>query len=67
MYKVIKDKITVEGKEYTTYGMSYSDDLCIKDISTDKAAVEKLVTLCNEGELDPNHLYDLAEDFIADV
>lgn len=66
MYKITEAKITVENKEYNSYGIYYNDSLYINDISVDKKAVEKLVRLCNEGELDPVHLYYVVEDFLAE-
>ena len=37
----------------------------IPDLSTDRMAVEKLVGLCNDLQLDPIHLDDVVEDFLT--
>lgn len=66
MFKLIETKIKDDtGKAWATYGISYNDTM-IKDISIDKAKIEKLVSLCNELDLSPKHIYDVIEDFLVD-
>ena len=66
MYTLTKKTVTVEGKEYTVYGIRYNDDFFADDVSSDKSKVEKLVMDCNRYSLDPIHLYDVIEDFLAE-
>lgn len=65
MYKLTDKKIVVENQQYTVYGIKYNDTICIDDISTDKNKVEKLISDCNNHELDPIHLADIVEDFLS--
>lgn len=67
MYRVIEDKIIVEGIECCTYGIFYNDLFYVKDLSTDKDKVASLASLCNEGGLNPIHLNDIVEDFLAEI
>lgn len=67
MYRVIEDKIVVEGIEHITYGIYYNDTFYVKNISTDKEAVIRLTSLCNMGRLDPIQLDDVVEDFLAGI
>lgn len=66
MYSVNHSTITDEnGTKHDTYGISYADKE-IKDISTEKKKVEKLVSLCNNLSLSPIHINDVIEDFLVD-
>ena len=65
MYFLTKDKVYVEGKEYTVYGMRYDDELVVGDLSTDLDKVKELVRKCNEYQLEPIHMFDVIDDFIA--
>ena len=37
----------------------------VGDVTEDRVALAELVKKCNEGRLDPIHLYDVTEDFIG--
>ena len=37
----------------------------VGDVTEDRAALMELVKKCNEGRLDPIHLYDVTEGFIG--
>lgn len=66
MYRLNRSVVYDEnGKKHNTYGISYKERE-VKDISTDKHKIEKLVNLCNELELSPIHLDDVIEDFLVD-
>lgn len=66
MFKLNETKIKDDtGDERATYGISYNNTV-IKDVSTNKSKVEKLITLCNELDLSPMHIYDVVEDFLVD-
>lgn len=54
---------------YVTYGIEYlgqEERVAVSDISLDKDEVQSLADLCNELELDPIHLLDVAEDFVCE-
>ena len=66
MFSVNYSTITDEnGTKHDTYGISYADKE-IKDISTEKKKIEKLVSLCNNLSLSPIHINDVIEDFLVD-
>ena len=58
-----------DGGEYRTFGIrAMQGREChaeIADISLDSAVVSHLAQLCNQLELDPVHLYDVAQDAIV--
>lgn len=59
----------------TSYGIALVSDYddvmsilqTISDLSSDKASIERLVDDCNTLGLDPVHLPDIADDFLADL
>ncbi|MCQ2561848.1 MAG: DUF6514 family protein [Clostridia bacterium] len=63
-YNVVQEELCCEESAYIGYGVSYVDDFSVKDVSTDRIYVEKLVKLLNECDLAPEHLQDVLEDFI---
>jgi len=74
-YVLITD---IFGSDDTTrigYGIalvSVNDDVMsvlqtVVDMSSDRVSVEKFIETCNTLELDPVHLQDAVEDFIADL
>lgn len=66
MYTLNQSTVTDEDEGlHITYGISHNDTM-IKDVSIDKVKVEKLITLCNELDLSPIHIYDVVEDFLVD-
>ncbi len=57
-----------------SYGIAFTPDtsapkfskaIRISDISVDYEKISTLVTLCNQLELSPIHLWDVVEDFLA--
>ena len=58
-----------EGKEYNAYGIKTQgfgdEDVFVSDVTDDCDALETLVRLCNDEKLDPIHIYDVIEDFLA--
>ena len=38
---------------------------CINDVTFDRQAIAKLVSLCNQLELSTAHLHDVVEDFLV--
>jgi len=39
--------------------------LSVRDVSADKEKIDELVSLCNRLQLDPEHLFDVIDDFLA--
>ena len=53
-------------KAYGIKAISSDGAVCvIADVSARKEAVEALVALCNQMQLEPCHLKDVVEDFLA--
>lgn len=73
-YIVVKNQCLFEGASQIEFGISYvevcDDNIAVlssvPNLSPDYKAVEKLVNICNDLQLDPIHLYDVAEDFVAE-
>ena len=55
---------------YATYSMSVrtveEEIAFVSDITTDYEEIERLADLCTAKELDPLHLEDVVQDFLAD-
>ncbi len=74
-YVLITDIFGSDDATRIGYGIalvSVNDDVMsvlqtVADMSSDKVSVEKFVESCNRVELDPVHLQDAAEDFIAEL
>ena len=69
-YTVVEEKYTALDREYTGYGICVEEFgseyvRVFRDISRSREAVEKLVALCNELELDPIHIEDVIYDFVG--
>ncbi len=59
-------------REMITYGVSvtklcggYSENVSIKDISTDRAVVERLLVTLRRGRVTPVAVADVVDDFMA--
>ncbi|MBQ9119420.1 MAG: hypothetical protein IJY09_05105 [Lachnospiraceae bacterium] len=71
-YSIIKSALRNENDEaYTAYGMRVAQNGTIlaeiRDISTNPAAIQKLVNQCNRLHLSIEHFYDVVEDFVTGV
>lgn len=64
MYYLSEGTTTIDGTEFTTYGIK-SHEVCIGNISANKTAVMDFIEICNKYELAPIHLHDAVSDFIA--
>ncbi|MCQ2552381.1 MAG: DUF6514 family protein [Clostridia bacterium] len=68
-YTIIVTTITVEEKEYNSYGIACNDNgkimKFVEDVSIDEKAVEKLVKLFNRLKLDPVQLEEAIEDALS--
>lgn len=68
-YLLIEDAVTADGKKVHTYGIAVMPKPSheFHDLATDREAVARLVSRCNELRLDPIHLPEVIEDFILTV
>ena len=68
-YEVKETTLDVNEEEISSYGIDCLVDgkkyLSVEDISTDKRSVEDLARICSALELEPEHLRDVAEDYIS--
>ena len=62
--------LTEDNESYVTYGLSVrtvEDEIAfVSDVSTDFEEVSRLADLCTEQELDPIHIGEVIEDFLAE-
>ena len=65
IYQVTQCVHFLEGEAYHSYGIRCASAE-VSDLSCDRTKVEKLAGLCNRLALDPVHLVDVAEDFLAE-
>ena len=70
-YEAVAQTLTAdELGTYLTYGIRVSlaerELAFVSDVTADRREIETLVKLCNDGQLDPVHLNDVIEDFLAD-
>ncbi len=69
VYEISISKVSVNEETVDSYGIccKKGDETIalVEDISTNKDAVEKLAEICNDLELSPVQLEDVAEDFIS--
>ena len=70
-YILCKETYQAGSNERISYGIAAYEqdtDTCIArlhDVTSDKAALARLIFLCNRLQLSPVHLYDVVEDFLA--
>ncbi len=68
MYELIEEVIeSGEDGNYTAYGITYKSkekSVSVSDLTFDKDKALNFVLLCNRLNLDPDHLFDAAEDFV---
>lgn len=60
-YKMITSPVTIDGKEYTTYGIE-GETVRFDDVSLDRDKVRKMVETVNEVGLEECHLADYIYD-----
>lgn len=70
-YILCRESYKTKRSERIAYGIAaYTEDYptCVarlRDITSDKNALDELVSLCNRLQLSPIHLHDVVEDFLA--
>ena len=74
-YGVAKEIYSLGNSSRTSYGIAaYADAeedgtativASVHDVTSDKQALDELVSLCNRLELSTVHLMDIVEDFLA--
>ena len=60
----------IDTKEHIGYGILYrskEDTIMMEDLSLDSKKVSSLIDICNSLELSPLHLWDVVNDFLADI
>lgn len=70
-YVPVQETVTTEEQEVrVTYGISVrtveEEIAFVRDVSTELEEIQALTDLCTEKQLDPLHLPDVIEDFLAD-
>lgn len=58
-----------KSEESIIYGIEYNDNeshVIVDDITVDYARLNKLVSLCNELDLDVSQINDVVEDFLSE-
>lgn len=63
-YQLIENKIILENIQITTYGIKCKSQ-SVKDISTNKAYVKKIIEDLNRHKVSEIHLRDIVDDFLA--
>ncbi|MBQ8850428.1 MAG: hypothetical protein IJ011_08875 [Clostridia bacterium] len=71
-YEAVREELySDEIGEYTAYGIAvYLGNTrveFISDLTNDQGEICSLVNKCNENQLDAVHVYDVVEDFLAEV
>jgi len=74
-YCVVKTTYMTDKSSRESYGIAAvvneNDSLTvletISDLCSDHVIITRFVQLCNELKLDPIHLRDVADDFLADL
>lgn len=68
IYVVNSTELKLGERVVTSYGISCIQDgdllVSLTDLSSDRDGVLRLIDRCNELQLDPDQLMDVAEDFI---
>jgi hypothetical protein len=72
-YIVVKNEYIDGENTHVSYGIAAIDNCdrmdcvleTVSDISSDFCAIETLVNVCNAEELDPIHIEDVVNDFLA--
>ena len=68
-YTLIQGSYSIDGETHIGYGIAYTEDraLSVEDLTTNPTSAAKLVKLCNDLDLSPIHLMDVAEDFLVEA
>lgn len=70
-YVPVQETLTTdELGTYVTYGLSVraveEEIAFVSDVTTEFEEIKQLADVCTEKQLDPDHLTDLLEDFLAE-
>lgn len=67
MWKMTEKTFTTEdGESLTGYGVT-SGECTIDDITPDQAAILRFIDALNRYDASPLHIYDLVENFLAEL
>lgn len=69
-YLLTQDIYMIDTKKHLGYGILYrspEETIAFEDLSLDFKKVSSLIAICNSLELSPLHLWDVVNDFLADI
>lgn len=67
MWKITEKKMVSEdGEDYTGYGVA-CEECSVEDITSERAAISKLTDDLNRYEASPLHIWDIVENFLAEL
>lgn len=67
MWKITEKKMVSEdGEDYTGYGVSCGE-CSVEDITSERAAIARLTDDLNRYEVSPLHIWDIVENFLAEL
>ncbi len=67
MWKITEKQYSAEdGSTYTSYGVCYGE-CYVDDITPSHSAIEKFTDALNRYEASPTHIFDLVENFLAEL
>lgn len=67
MWKIIeKELVTEDGEGYTGYGVECGE-CSVDDITSEQTVIEKLADELNRYEASPLHIWDIVENFLAEM
>lgn len=67
MWKITERQLTTEdGESYTGYGVTMGE-CTIDDITPNRAAITRLTDQLNKYEASPSHIYDILENYLAEL
>jgi hypothetical protein len=67
MYSLTVEKISIDGKQITTYGIAWNGEnpTAVQDVSLCESAVRALLERLNALSLDPTQLSEVIDDFLC--
>lgn len=67
MWKITEKKLVSEdGEDYTGYGVACGE-CSVEDITSERAVIAKLTDELNRYEASPLHIWDIVENFFAEL
>lgn len=67
MWTITENQFTnEEGESYTGYGIA-SGDCLVEDITSNLTSITRLADDLNRNEASPLHIYEIIENFLAEI